>query len=111
MTIKDRLSWNLGDDQTITDEFYTDTAATAPLDITGRTYVMSVAATAGGTVLLSATGTVTGASGRVAYSFVDADIASDLGLGNFVYWCVETASGLEDTYVEGPLVVKSRGGS
>jgi hypothetical protein len=51
---------------------YTDETTNTELDITGRTYVSSIAATKGGSVVTTATVTVTdAANGKITWSLTD----------------------------------------
>ena len=84
------LTFVAGDDETVSVTIASDTEGTVPVNITGRTYAMSIAATRGGTVLLTTSGTVTGASGLVVFTFTDTQTAT-LTVGAYAYDVVETS--------------------
>lgn len=98
------LTFVRSDNEVVNIYICSDADGVVPVDITGRTYVMSVAATAGGTVVTSATGTVTGASGLVVFTFATAKTVLLTGSA-YVYDVVETASGVESTIMLGALSV------
>ena len=80
------------------------TDGTTAVNITGRTYVMSISATPGASVVTSATGSVTGSSGLVVFTFATAKTVLLTGT-SYWYDVVETASGVESTILLGPLEV------
>ena len=98
------LTFVRGDDETVQVYLTSDSAGLVPIDISGRTYVMSIALTAGGTVVTSDAATVTGASGLATFVFAQA--ATDLlTASEYVYDVVETSSGSESTIMLGKLSV------
>ena len=99
-----------GADETAAYYVYTDAAATAPLDITGRTYRLDICTVEGATPSLSLTGTVTGASGLVTFTATDTQTAA-LALGTYVYAVWETSGTNTTPIVVGALVVQEVAGS
>lgn len=98
------LTFVRGDDETVEITLTSDAAGETPINITGRTYTMSIALAGGSTVVTSDAGTVTGASGLVTFAFAQA--ATDLlTASEYVYDVVETASGSESTIMLGRLSV------
>lgn len=92
------------DDETYILTITSDTAGLVPVDLTGRTYVMSIAMTAGATPVTSATGSVDGPNGEVTFSFPEAKTVLLTG-SQYDYDIVETASGAESTLVLSTLSV------
>ena len=99
--------WYIGDDETVQVYLYSDTALTAPVDITGRTYTMSVAVDKGSTPVLTLTGTVTGASGLVSFAVTDTQTTA-LAAGTYVYDVVEVSGSAESTIIDGRVSVRTR---
>ncbi len=99
-----RLTFVRSDDETCIVVITSDAAGLVPVDITGRTYVMSIALFPGETPVTSATGTVVGATGTVTFSFPE---AKTVLLTGSLYWydVVETASGDESTIILAQLTV------
>ena len=81
-----------------------DTAGLVPVNITGRTYVMSIAPTAGATPTTSAAGSIVGATGVVTFTFPLAKTVLLTG-SKYVYDVVETASAVESTIILANLFV------
>lgn len=104
------LTFVAGDDETFILTICSDAAGTVPVNITGRTYVMSIATQSSATVVASDTGTVVGASGQVTFNFTAATTAG-LAIVAHTYDVVETASGLPSTLIIGPLTVMAGVGS
>ena len=98
------LTFVASDNEIVSVTITSDTAGLVPVNITGRTYVMSIAATPGATVVTSATGSVTGASGLVTFTFPTAKTVLLTGT-SYTYDVVETASGVESTIMLGRLNV------
>jgi len=98
------LTFVRGDDEMVEISITSDAAGTTPIDISGRSYVMSIALTGGGTVVTSDAGTVTGASGLVSFAFTQTQTEL-LTASEYVYDVVETASALESTIMLGRLSV------
>jgi len=101
---KPPLTMVRSDNEIVTLYIYSDTAGTVPVNITGRTYVMSIAPTPGATVTTSATGSVTGASGLVQFTFPTAKTVLLTGT-SYWYDIVETVSAVESTICLGPITV------
>jgi len=99
-----QLTFVRSDNEIVQITITSDSAGTTPVDITGRTYVMSIAASPGGTVVTSATGTVTGGSGLVVFTFATAKTVLLTGTV-YVYDVVETSGGVESTIMLGGLSV------
>ena len=93
-----------GDDETVIVQIDSDDAGTA-VDITGRTYVMSVGTA--GTPVEAATGTVVGATGTVTFAFTDTQTTA-LTADQYSYDVVETASGAESTIMLGSIDMRAR---
>lgn len=100
---KPPLTFIAGDDETFILTICSDADGTVPVDITGRTYVMSIAPD-GGSVVASDAGTVNGAAGEVTFLFT-ATVTEALALAPHRYDVVETASGAESTLIIGLLNV------
>lgn len=99
------LTFVAGDDETFILTITSDAAGLVPVDITGRTYVMSIATNrAPTTVVASDAGTVVGASGQVTFNFAAA-VTATLGIVPHTYDVVETVSGAESTLILAPLKV------
>lgn len=99
------LTFVAGDDETVIVTITSDEAGATPVDITGRTYVMSIAlATDPTNALASDAGTVVGASGQVTFAFTAA-VTGALAIAPHVYDVVETVSGAESTLILAPLTV------
>ena len=101
---KPPLTFIAGDDETFVLTICSDADGTVPVDITGRTYVMSIKADGASTVVASDAGTVVGASGQVTFNFPAATTAA-LAIVPHTYDVVETASSLPSTLIIGPLRV------
>jgi hypothetical protein len=101
------LTFVAGDDEQVRVTITSDAAGVVPVDITGRTYTMSIAAYAGGTVLASDSGTVTGASGLVVFDFTDT-VTAALPTTGCVYDVVEVSGSSESTLMLGQLSVLAR---
>lgn len=101
------LQWTRGDDETVQVYIYSDAAATTPVDITGRTYTLSVATTAGATPALALTGTVTGASGLVSFTATDTQTTA-LTAGPYQWDVVEVSGTSESTILLGALTLVER---
>lgn len=99
-----RLTFVRSDNEIVQITITSDTAGLVPVNITGRTYTMSIAPAAGDTPTTSAAGAVTGASGLVTFTFAAAKTVLLTGT-NYVYDVVETASGVESTIILGQLSV------
>ena len=99
--------WYIGDDETVAVYIYSDAAATTPVDITGRTYTLSLATAAGATPALALTGTVTGASGLVSFTATDTQTTA-LTAGTYTYDVNEVSGTTESTIMIGAVVVQSR---
>ena len=102
-----RMSWTRGDDEIVQVYIYSDAAATTPVDITGRTYTLSVALSAGATPVLALSGTVTGASGLVVFTATDTQTTA-LSVSTYVFDVVEVSGTDESTIILGPLSVVDR---
>ena len=100
-----RLTFVRGDDETVLVYIDSDALET-PVNITGRTYTMSIGVP-GSTPLLSASGTVTGASGLVQFAFTDTQTATLTG-SEYSYDVVEASGGAEPTLILGRLSVVAR---
>lgn len=100
-------TWYIGDDETVSVYVYSDAAATVPVDITGRTYTLSLATAAGVTPALALTGTVTGASGLVTFTATDTQ-TSALTAGTYAYDVNEVSGSNESTIIRGTVVVQTR---
>ena len=99
-----RLTFVRGDDETVL--VYIDSDANeTPVNITGRTYVMSIGTPS--TPLVSASGTVTGASGLVQFDFTDTQTEA-LTVAECSYDVVQTAGSAESTLILGRLSVVDR---
>lgn len=99
-----KLTFVRGDDETVILQIDSDDSGTA-VNITGRTYVMSVGTAA--SPLQTATGTVVGATGTVTFVFTDTQTDALTG-SSYSYDVVETASGSESTLLLGSLDVRAR---
>ncbi len=100
-----RLKFVRGDDETVL--LYIDSDANStPVNITGRTYVMSIGVP-GSTPLLSVAGSVTGASGLVQFDFTDTQTETLTGVG-YSFDVVQTTSGAESTLCLGAVTVATR---
>jgi len=99
-------SWTVvrSDNEILTVTITSDAAGVTPVNITGRTYVCSVAATPGASVVTSAAGVVTGVSGLVTFTFAT---AKTVLLTGDAYWydVVETAGAVESTIILGRVTV------
>ena len=93
-----------GDNEVVVIKITSDSAGLVPVDITGRSYVYSIATAPGATVTTSATGVVVGASGQVTFTFPNAKTVLLTGT-QYAYDVVETASGLESTIILASLQV------
>ena len=96
-----------GDDETVILEVISTAAGVTPevvVDLTGRTYVMSIATTGGATAVASAVGVVDGPAGTVTFTFAAA-VTALLVQSSYTYDIVETASGAESTIVLDSLKV------
>jgi hypothetical protein len=98
------LTFVAGDDETFVLTITSDAEGVVPVDITGRTYVMSIKADDAATVVASDAGTVVGASGQVTFQFAAA-VTETFAIVPHTYDVVETASGAESTLILGPLKV------
>tara|TARA_R110000868_G_scaffold197925_1_gene444174 strand:+ start:349 stop:681 length:333 start_codon:yes stop_codon:yes gene_type:complete len=100
-----KLTFVRGDDESVL--LYIDSdALSTPVNITGRTYVMSIGVP-GSTPIITDAGTVTGASGLVQFDFTDTQTDLLVGSG-YSYDVVQTASGDESTLLLGALTVVTR---
>lgn len=99
--------WCIGDDETVAVYIYSDAAATTPVDVTGRTYTLSVATARGATPVLALTGTVTGASGLVTFTATDTQTTA-LTAGTYVFDVVEVSGSNESTIILGTVAVGER---
>lgn len=99
--------WHIGDDETVSVYIYSDAAATTPVDITGRTYTLSLATSAGTTPALALPGTVTGASGLVTFTATDTQTTA-LTAGNYAFDVVEVSGSTESTIILGTVQVDAR---
>ena len=100
-----KLTLVRGDDETVLVYIDSDNAST-PVNITGRTYTMSIGVP-GSTPVLSVSGSVTGASGLVQFDFTDTQTATLTG-AEYTYDVVQVASGAESTLILGRLSVVAR---
>lgn len=100
---KPPLTFIAGDDETFILTICSDADGTVPVDITGRTYVMSIAPD-GGSVVASDAGTVNGAAGEVTFEF-DTAVTEVLEIVPHEYRVVETASGSPSTLIIARLTV------
>lgn len=100
------LQWTRGDDETVTVYIYSDAGVT-PVDITGRTYTLSVATAYGATPALALTGTVTGASGLASFTATDTQTTALTGTA-YVYDVVEVSGTAESTILRAALTVTDR---
>ena len=101
------LTFVAGDDETVIVGVTSDAAGTTAVDITGRTYVLSIATAPGVTPVASAAGTVDGPAGEVSFTFAAAVTALLVATGgSYTYDVVETASGAESTLILAPLSVQ-----
>lgn len=96
------LIWVIGDDETVTLTITSDADGLVPVDITGRTYTLSVGTVVGGTPTLALTGSVTGPSGLVSFSATDTqtDALTERG---YVFDIVEVSGSAESTLVLGHI--------
>jgi len=101
------LTFVAGDDEQVRVTITSDADGLVPVDITGRTYTMSIAAAAGSTVLASDAGTVTGASGLVVFDFTDT-VTAALPTPGCTYDVVEVSGSSESTLMLGSLTVITR---
>lgn len=102
------LYWVAGDDETVSITICSDADGVVPVDITGRTYALTIAAERGATALLTLTGTVTGASGLVVFTATDTQTGTTLGAGSYWYDVVETSGSSETTLLLSTLDVVAR---
>ena len=100
-----RLTMVRGDDETVLVYIDSDNNQT-PVNITGRTYAMSIGIP-GSTPVLSVSGTVTGASGLVQFDFTDTQTATLAG-SEYTYDVVETSGSAESTLILAALKVVAR---
>ena len=100
-----KLTMVRGDDETVLVYIDSDANST-PIDISGRTYTMSIGVP-GSTPLLSVAGSVTGASGLVTFDFTDTQTATLVGSG-YTYDVVQVTSGAESTLCLAALSVVAR---
>lgn len=103
------LTWVIGDDETVLLYITSDAAGATAVDITGRTYTLSVATAKGATPTLALSGSVTGASGLVTFTATDTQTET-LTEGSWVFDIVEYAPS-ESTLVLGPMTVTKRVGA
>lgn len=101
------ITWVAGDDESVSITICSDADGETPVNITGRTYAMTVAATRGASASLSLTGAVTGASGLVVFTATDTQTTT-LGAGSYWYDVVETSGTSETTLLLAPLEVVAR---
>lgn len=101
------LVWVIGDDEITTLTITSDSAGTTPVDISGRTYTLSVATSAGATPALALSGSVTGASGLVTFTATDTQTGG-LTAGPYVFDIVEVSGSTESTLVLGSVQVVTR---
>ena len=102
------LTWVVGDDETVQVYIYSDAAGTTPVDISGRTYTLSVATAAGATPTLALTGAVTGASGLVTFTATDTQTATlTAGIG-YTFDVNEVSGTNESTLILGTLQAVAR---
>lgn len=92
------LQWVIGDDETVELHIFSDRAGTVPVDISGRTYTLSLARERGTTATLTLTGVVTGSSGLVTFTATDTQTAA-LTEGVYAYDIVEVSGTNESTLV------------
>jgi len=88
-----------GDDETVIVQIDSDANGT-PVDITGRTYIMSIDTP----TVSDETGTVEGPDGTVTFVFASATTDA-ITPGAYRYEVVETASGAESTLMLGLVTV------
>lgn len=100
-------TWYIGDDERVDVYIYSDAAATTPVDITGRTYTLSVATARGVTPALAISGTVTGASGLTSFSVTDTQTTAQTA-GTYVYDVNEVNGTSESTILIGTVVIAAR---
>ena len=98
------LTFVRGDDETVIVVVCSDAAGAVPVTITGRTYTLAIG-TAGSTVI-SAAGSVVGATGTVTFVFTAVNTALLTGT-QYAYEVVEVASALASTIILAPLTVLS----
>lgn len=91
-----------GDDETVVLDIDSDANGTA-VNITGRTYTMTV-----GTI--TANGSVSGAAGEVTFTFTQANTEA-LTASSYPYYIIETASGAESTLIDSDVTMQGRGSS
>ena len=100
-----KLAFVRGDDETVL--LYIDSdALSTPVNITGRSYVMSIGVP-GSTPITSNAGAVTGASGLVTFDFTAAQTATLVGSG-YSYDVSQTSSGAVSTLIIAALTVATR---
>lgn len=101
------LTFVIGDDETVLLYITSDSAGVTPVDITSRTYTLSIATAKGATPTLALTGSVTGASGLVTFTATDTQTAA-LTAGSWVFDINEVSGSSESTLVLGALTVTAR---
>lgn len=94
------LTWVIGDDEIVQVTICSDADGLVPVDITGRTYTLSV-----DTLALS--GSVTGASGLVTFTATDTQTAA-MTAGTHPFDVVEVSGSTESTLILGRIVVVAR---
>lgn len=93
-----------GDDETYVLTICSDDTGETPVDITGRTYVMSLLRSSDREVIAYDSGTVVGASGQVTFEFTDTQTGALTEVPH-EYKVVETVSGAGSTLILAPLGV------
>lgn len=94
------LTWVAGDDEIVQVTICSDADGLVPVDITGRTYTMSVDA-------LALAGAVTGGSGLVTFTATDTQTTA-MDVGTYPFDVVEVSGSTESTLILGWLVVVAR---
>jgi len=98
-----RLTFVRGDGETVQLLIASDAAGVVPVDLTGRTYTMSIGTTLP-SVVVAKSGTVTAASGLVSFVFAAADTTL-LIASSYDYEIVETYAAIPSTLVLTTLTV------
>jgi len=99
----------IGDDETVQVTICSDAAGAVPVDINGRTYEASIAATPGGAVVDTFTTAVSGdgSTGVVTLTLTDTETAA-LTAGVYSWDLVETNGTAETTLILGYCTIQER---